>query len=201
MNNRVPALFAVSAIASALLVARPAAGNAQLSTFDAPARETEAVVLTGDRLPQWSRLAAMRVANTYPSGTEVGDNVRDAHNGTLTVPPDSRDGVDPSTVAAYRWDGEAFVEVPVQIDQRFPYFLANANSDFGIYSGTDEELTYAWDTESWKKTAGECFARYPEGAGAMADPVPTLDDDDEIAFMAPMPAPKPPWMRRHLMAR
>ena len=192
MNNRVPALFAVSAIASALLVARPAASNAQLSTLDAPARETEAVVLTGDRLPQWSRLAAMGVASTYPSGTEVGDNVRDAHNGTLTVPPDSRDGVDPSTVAAYRWDGEAFVEVPVQIDQRFPYFLANANSDFGIYSGTDEELTYAWDTESWKKTAGECFARYPEGAGAMADPVPTLDDDDEIAFMASDAGPKAP---------
>lgn len=194
MNNRVPALLALSGMTAALflavLPARDAA--AQLPAVEAPARETEAVIITGDRLPLWSRLAATGVANTYPSGTENGDNVRDAHNGTLTVPPDSRDGVDPSKIAAYRWDGEAFVEVPVQIDQRFPYFLANANSDFGIYSGTDEELTYAWDTESWKKTAGQCFAHYPEGAGAMADPVPTLDNDDEIAFMASDAGPSAP---------
>ena len=36
----------------------------------------------------------------------------------------------------------------MQVDERFPYFLANANSDFAVYSGTDQELTYAWDIES-----------------------------------------------------
>ena len=184
MTRRSSAVLCVGALVATLMVALPGTSGAQLSVLDAPAREVEAVVLTGDRLPQWSRLSATGLANTYPSGTEYGDNVRDAHNGTLTVPPDPRTGVDPAKIAAYRWNGKRFVEVPVQVDERFPYFLANANSDFGFYSGTDEELTYAWDVESWKKTAGECFAEYPEGAEAMADPVPTLDDDDEIAFMA-----------------
>src|SRR5207249_1498578 len=54
-----------------------------------------------------------------------------------------------------------------------------------IYSSVDEELTYQWDDETWKKTSGECSASYAPGdAAPMADPVPTLDDDDEIAFMA-----------------
>jgi hypothetical protein len=92
--------------------------------------------------------------------------------------------VNPDQVAAFKWDGTKFVEIPVQVDERFPYFLANPDSDFGIYSGTDKELTYEWDVESWKKTAGECVAQYPEGESAMQDPVLTLDDDDEVAFMA-----------------
>ncbi|MPZ67926.1 MAG: hypothetical protein GEU71_00155 [Actinobacteria bacterium] len=184
MTRRASAVLCVGAMVTALLVALPATSGAQLSVLDAPVRDVEPVVLTGDRVPGWSRLAATGLANPYPSGTEYGDNVRDAHNGTLTVPPDPRTGVDPATIAAYRWNGKRYIEVPVQVDERFPYFLANANSDFGFYSGTDEELTYAWDSESWKKTAGDCFAAYPEGAEAMADPVPTLDDDDEIAFMA-----------------
>ena len=33
-------------------------------------------------------------------------------------------------------------------------------------------------------TAGECFKQHPEGQGTMQDPVATLDNDDEIAFMA-----------------
>ncbi len=44
-------------------------------------------------------------------------------------------------IGAYRWDGQRFVEVPVQVDERFPYFLANGQSSFSTYSGTDEELT------------------------------------------------------------
>ena len=147
-----------------------------------PTRATAPVVLTGAQLPTWSRLAATGTPMPYPSGAV--DGVRDAHNGTIVVPPDARDGVDPAKVAAYKWDGQRFVEVPVQVDQRFPYFLANANSDFGIYSGTDTELTYQWDTESWKKTAGTCATEYPAGEGPTIDPVPTLDDDDEVVVMA-----------------
>ena len=153
------------------------------SPADVPARGVEPIVLTGAQLPGWSGPAADGAANPYPSGAL--DGVRDAHNGTLLVPPaEAQTGVDPDQVVAYNWDGDSFVEVPVQVDERFPYFLANANSDFGVYSGTDKELSYEWDVESWKKTAGECNATYPEGESAMEDPVLTLDDDDEIAFMA-----------------
>ena len=144
--------------------------------------------MTGAQFPEWSRLAAVGQAKTYPSGAL--DETRDAHNGTIHIPPDTRTGVAADKIAAYKWDGAQFVEVPVQVDQRFPYFLANGRSDFGMYSGTDEELTYQWDTESWKKTAGQCNAEYPATDETQykgfptQDPVPTLDDDDEIVFMA-----------------
>jgi hypothetical protein len=147
------------------------------------ARHAEAVVLTGADLPTWSRLAADGTPAPYPSGSAAGQ--RDAHNGTLVVPPDPRGkGVPVDRVAAFRWDGKRFQEVPVQVDERFPYFLANGNSDFGVYSGTDKELTYAWDVEAWRHTDGECVASYPASIGATPDPVAGLDDDDEIALMA-----------------
>jgi hypothetical protein len=188
----------------------------------AVARDSAPVVLTGAQIPAWSRAAAQGYAEPYPSGAKTtGDGKRTAHNGTIVVPPDTRTGVDPGQVAAYAWvpagsSGNAhWKQVPVQVDQRFPYFLANGRSDFSTYSGTDEELTYAWTNDShdvgeeaWKKMFGSCAARYatspqevqqgiaagflnlgpqekPEDyLGAMQDPVPTLDDDDEIAFMA-----------------
>ncbi|MEX0874836.1 MAG: hypothetical protein WD646_09630 [Actinomycetota bacterium] len=145
-------------------------------------RRAEPVVLTGLNIPSWSRLPAVGAPSTWPQGAT--DDVRDAHLGTLVVPPDVRAGVVPSDIVAFRWDGSDFVEIRVQVDERFPYFFANAKSDFGIYSAVDEELTYAWDVESWKKTAGECRASYPPGMSAMPDPVPGLDNDDEIVFMA-----------------
>ncbi|HWL35124.1 MAG TPA: hypothetical protein VNQ77_02925 [Frankiaceae bacterium] len=187
------------------------------------ARAASPVVLTGAQLPDWSRLAAQGVAKPYPSGaTQTGDGVRHAHNGTITIPADARTGVDPDEIAAYRWNGKKLVEVPVQVDQRFPYFLANGRSDFSTYSGTDEELTYAFapdrhatGEEAWKKVFGDCFARYataaenaalpdsvspaPDGSldtlgytGAMQDPVPTLDDDDEVVVMARDAGPAAP---------
>lgn len=146
------------------------------------ARDSEPVVLTGSQLPSWSRLAAVGQAKLYPSG--AFDGVRDAHNGVVVVPPDARTGVPTNEITAWSYDDGTFTEVRVQVDERFPYFLANGRSDFAPYSGTDEELTYAWDVESWKKTSGDCYATYPAGVTAMADPAAGLDDDDEIVVMA-----------------
>jgi len=151
------------------------------------------VVLTGADIPSWSRLAATGTPNPYPSGTADGD--RSAHNGTIVVPPDVRTGVPVDQVAAYRWDSRRrrFVEVPVQVDERFPYFLANGSSDFGLYSGTDQELTYAWDVEAWNRTAGTCSAAHPAGVPtATPDPVQGLDDDDEVVVMASDAGPRAP---------
>ncbi|MCW2665217.1 MAG: S-layer y protein, partial [Frankiales bacterium] len=96
---------------------------------------------------------------------------RTAHNGTLVVPPGAGAGVPVDEVAAYSWTGRAWREVPVQVDERFPYFLANGRSDFSFYSGTDQELTYAWaptahteGEESWRKVFGTCEARYAASA-------------------------------------
>src|SRR6187399_2909024 len=82
------------------------------------ARDAEAVVLTGAQLPSWSRLAADGTPAPYPSGSAAGQ--RDAHNGTVVVPPDLREGVSVDQVVAYRWSGSGFVEVPVQVDERMP---------------------------------------------------------------------------------
>jgi hypothetical protein len=148
------------------------------------ARDAEPVVLTGAQLPAWSRAAATGTPTPYPSGAL--DGVRNAHNGTLVVPPDTRLGAPVQRITAWRWDDHhhRYAAVPVQVDQRFPYFLANGRSSFGVYSGTDTELTYQWDTEAWKMASGQCTKAYAAGDGAMVDPVPTFDDDDELVFMA-----------------
>lgn len=178
--------LALAAVVAALLPATSLARAAESSLPEpttAVARHAEAVVLTGADLPTWSRLPAEGAPAPYPSGAGPGE--RDAHNGSVVVPPDPRgEGVPVDHVVAFRWDGGRFVEIPVQVDERFPWFLANGDSDFGLYSGTDEELTYAWDVEAWNRTAGECHATHPEGVAAVPDPVSGLDDDDEIAFMA-----------------
>ena len=170
----------------AATLAPAAAGGAQGLVTES-ARDAAPVVVEGRQLPSWSRLPAEGTPKPYPSGAmTTGDGVRDAHNGTIVVPPDPRgSGVPVEQIAAYRWNGSAFEEIPVQVDERFPYFLANGNSDFSTYSGTDEELTYAWDVEAWNRTAGECLAQHPENTPvATPDPVAGLDDDDEVAFMA-----------------
>ena len=137
------------------------------------------IVMTGAQLPSWSQPASVPVLGE-PNPVA---GIRDAHAGTTIDPPVSPTAARPDRIAAFRWTGDSWDEIPVQVDERFPYFLRNDHSDFGIYSQTDMELTYAWDVESWKKIAGECTTEYPPGESAMADPVPTLDDDDEIAFM------------------
>jgi hypothetical protein len=166
-------LFAALVVASAL----PAPSALAQATAD---RSNEPVVVKGVKLAGWSGPAASIVCMPYPSGALTG--ARDAHNGTLVTPPAT--GIPVGEVAAYRWDGAQFVEIPVQVDQMYPYCLSNPNSDFGVYSGTDMELTYAWDVESWKKIGGTCSTAYLPGDGPLPDPVPTLDDDDEVVFMA-----------------
>jgi hypothetical protein len=184
------------------------------------ARAAEPIVLTGAQIPGWAAPAAQGIANPYPSGASrdnpLGDQVRTAHNGRLVVPPTppGLPHVDPDTIAAYAWRDGHWRQVPVQVDQRFPYFLANGRSGFGWYSGTDEELTYAWGSdrhdvgeEAWKKMFGQCRSRWgtpaeiaaahaagwlsfgPQESAAsylssMRDPQPLFDTDDELSFLA-----------------
>ena len=147
-------------------------------------REAEAVVLEGRAFADWSQPAAQGIAMPYPNGALVGE--RDAHAGVLLYPPAGFAGLPTAApvgeIVAYKREAGAWIEIPVQIDERFPYFLANPNSDFGIYSGTDMELTYAWDRETWKAT-GVCEVDEASVAPT-PDPVPGLDDDDEVVFMA-----------------
>ncbi|MEK6806133.1 MAG: neutral/alkaline non-lysosomal ceramidase N-terminal domain-containing protein [Pseudomonadota bacterium] len=144
-----------------------------------------------------------------PRGDQIwSDGVRNAYNGVMLHPTGwtpgqpavAGGGVPVNEIAAYRWtEAAGFKEIAVQVDERKPYFLANANSGFSFYSGTDEELSYAWTTESWGMTKGVCSKAYdPNGwdanpatldsntgiSGAIPDPIAGLDHDDEIVFMA-----------------
>ena len=174
-------LIAVSAsgLVAGLLAGAPAGAQTGPTEF---ARSVEPVVLTGADIPSWSGLPAQGIANPDPPNPPADGTFRDAHNGTLVAPPETGAPVD--DIAAFRWSGTKFEEIPVQVDELYPYFLANEPSDFAWYSGTDEELSYEWDLEGWNMTAGECEKAHPEGEGTMQDPVKTLDNDDEIAFMA-----------------
>ena len=181
--------FLPTILAAAVLLV-PAA-HAQLTAQ----RDVEPVVVKGLKLAGWSGPPSSILCMPYPSGGLTGE--RDAHNGVVI--PSLPIGAPVNQIAAFRWDGAQFVEIPVQVDEMYPYCLGNPNSSFGVYSGTDMELTYAWDTESWKKTAGTCSAQYPLLQGPTPDPVPTLDDDDEVVFMAsdaggqaPVGTPPPP---------
>ena len=125
--------------------------------------------------------------------TPLDPEVRSAHNGSFIYPPayvhgetqPVAGGVPVEQIAAFAYTAEgSWHEIPVQVDERFPYFLANSRSDFGVYSGTDEELSYAWDVERWDPTDDperQCFSTAPRGT---PDPVAGLDDDDELVFMA-----------------
>lgn len=187
--RRASIVASTAVLATGLALASPGADAAPADLL-APARAAETVVLPGAHLGSWSGAPAVGLAEPWPSGALTGE--RSAHdNGTMVVPPTGT-GVDPDRIVAHRWDGEAFVEIPVQVDERFPHFLANPDSDFGVYSATDMELTYEWDAESWRKTAGECEAAYPDGYEPTQDPVRTLDADDEIAFQAADAGPAAP---------
>ena len=173
-RRAVVGLLGVAVLGSSCVAAAAAVSSA-VPALDV-ARDASPVVLTGAQLPGWSRLPATGVAEPYPSGVQQTDGRRTAHNGTLAVPPDAREGVPVDDVAAYSWTGTGWQEVPVQVDERFPHFLANGRSDFSTYSGTDQELTYAWapsshteGEESWKKVFGTCEARYADPATLAAD--------------------------------
>jgi len=175
----------------------PATVHAQATA----AREVEPVIVKGAKLGSWSVPAADIVCKPYPSGATSPfptslTGGRDAHNGTFISPPAT--GIPVNEIAAYRWDGTQFVEIPVQVDEMYPYCLSNPNSSFAIYSGTDKELTYAYDVEAWKKVDGLCTSSYVPGDFPIPDPVAGLDDDDEVVFMAsdagsqaPLGAPYP----------
>lgn len=177
-----------------------------LANAVAAKRDAAPVILTGAQLPALSVRAAAGTPYPYPSGANITGQsdetgrlsafdplrdplhlgeVRDAHNGIILYPSadDSHApmGIPVERLAAYKWNGSSFVEIPMQADQKFPFFLANAGSSFSVYSGTDEELTYQWDKERWSNAdPADPVAHF---ASTTQDPVSGFDDDDEIAFM------------------
>src|SRR4051794_4563666 len=107
MAARLPRrLVALAAGTAALAAIAPLTAKADTPAVLPAARAAVPVVLTGAQIPQWSRLAATGTPKPYPSGAL--DGVRDAHNGTIVVPPDARTGAPVDRITGWRWDGTAF---------------------------------------------------------------------------------------------
>ncbi len=105
-----------------------------------------------------------------------------------------RTGTPIGRLLGYRWDGSAFVQIPLQVDERFTRYLTNNASGFAFYSGVDQDLSYAFDREGYRFTDSDpgdpCrpIARKDARYGgkrlvAEPDPLPGLDDNDEVVFM------------------
>jgi hypothetical protein len=145
------------------------------------ARDASPVVLSGKQLARFSA----------PAPRPIRVQETDSTDTTQVIPPDSSDGanVPVDSLRVYTYSSSKgkgkFREVPSQVDERFWRFLANAGGENGPYSGYDPELSYVFDQEGYRKTAGECYATFPAGQPTTTpDPVSGFDDDDELVFMA-----------------
>jgi hypothetical protein len=105
-----------------------------------------------------------------------------------------RTGVPIAKLLGYRWSGKAFVQIPLQVDEKFTRYLTNNVSGFAFYSGVDQYTTYAFDREGYRFTdnaPGTPCSPIPRKDPAYGnkrivaepDPIAGLDDNDEIAFM------------------
>lgn len=115
MRKPITALALVTSVVGAALVLPTTASAQAVVPVE---RRVEPVVIAGTQLPEWSRLPADGVADTH----DPTSGVRDAHNGELIVPPDARTGAPVDQITAYSYRDGRWAEVPVQVDERFPYF-------------------------------------------------------------------------------
>lgn len=172
------------------------------TVLTAPARETEPVVLTGADVAGWAAPGDVALARPDLGGLRCQGN-REVFGDTPLTPESTcthnayedqlsaqtllaAEGTPTRQLLAYRWDGRGFTQVPFQVDEVFTRHLSNNVSGFSVYSNTDRHTSYAFDREGFRWTdsdrADPCLAA---AASALAtDPVPGLDTDDELVFMA-----------------
>lgn len=182
----------------------------------AQAREVDAVVLAGADLPAWAVPADVTVAAPSLEGAQCQGEAEGLPSGDMPdTPATSSDpcshnsydeplastqdlagieGPPVDQLLGYRWTGEAFEQIPFQVDEVFERYLSNDVSGFAFYSGRDKHTTYAFDREGFRWTDSHpddpCLAA--PASEVARDPVPGLDTDDELAFMARDAGPQAP---------
>jgi hypothetical protein len=212
MNVRV-ALATAALLSAAVAVPAHSAGPVPgVVDYTTPAaRDSEPVVLTGAQFgvdTKWSVPQNATFAIPEKDLTcylqAMNTACPDAHNDyqppdldTATVTGDKVQGTPVDRILGYRWDGKRFVQIPFQVDEVFTRYLNNDASGFGIYSGTDQHTTYAYDREGFRyykdngvNSSDPCTAQ-PASKPA-TDPVKGLDSNDELAFMASDAGPAAP---------
>jgi hypothetical protein len=196
-------IFAIVIALPLLASATPAvrAGTPGLPDPTVPAaRDTEPVVLTGASFPAWAAPAEVtaKVPSAAGASCTSGDNAC-THNQYEQPEVATGDklgqGADVHKILGYRWDGTGFRQVPLQVDELATRYISNNASTFSFYSETDQHPTYVWDQERFRWFGSDprnpCRAT-PVGAPTTPDPVPGLDTNDEVAFMASDGGPAAP---------
>jgi hypothetical protein len=179
-----------------------------------PVRASEPIVMTGQQFPAFSAPANQTAKLPL---TDFGDCLTTntdtcSHNHYATPEADTGDklghGTPVDRLLGYRWDAQvhAWRQIPFQVDEVFTRYLQNSASAFSFYSGDDKHTTYAYDREGWRYTdnaPGDVCKAIPFSVGkdkqghdirpkTTPDPVPGLDDNDELSFMASDAGPQAP---------
>ncbi|HJR18365.1 MAG TPA: hypothetical protein VJ922_01470 [Actinomycetota bacterium] len=212
-----------SALALSMIAALSSAPALPAASRFAQERGVDPVLLSGAQFPTWSggpeltfrepqtptnydtadtqaRLPKALRSDCYAPGQnpydpeDPGDHNCSQKPRVAIYGTPGRAGVPIDRLLGYKWDGGSFVQIPLQVDERFTRYLSNNVSGFAFYSGVDQYLTYAFDREGYRFTdsdpADPCRPiprADPTYDGqrivAEPDPLPGLDDNDEIAFM------------------
>ena len=194
MRTRIVLAVVLLAVGVGLPVAR-AAGPVPDLTVPA-ARDTEPIVLQGSAFGDWAAPAEVTVKAPAPEGALCigGDESKCTHNQyeepEVATGDALGEGVPVDRLIGYRWDAGtgAFVQIPFQVDELAIRYLSNNASGFSVYSWSDQHPTYVLDEERFRWTAEDpadpCRAVPRDGVVTTPDPVPGLDANDEVAFMA-----------------
>jgi hypothetical protein len=169
----------------------------------AASRATEPVVVSGSAFGEWAAPAEQSVKAPSVAGVECleGDNAC-SHN-QYEAPEAATgaalgEGTPVDRLVGYRWDQRTggYTQIPLQVDELAVRYLSNNASGFSFYSQTDQHPTYVFDEERFRWTAEDptdpCRAVPRDGVGTTPDPVPGLDTDDEVVFMASDAGPAAP---------
>ena len=187
------AVVGVAVLLCAGIPAARAAGPAPDPTVPA-ARDTEPIVLQGSAFGNWAAPAELTAKTPDPEGAECigGDDTKCSHNQyeqpEVATGSTLGAGVPVDRLLGYRWDGRKYVQIPFQVDELATRYLSNNASGFSVYSWSDQHPTYVFDQERFRWTAEDatdpCHAVPRDGIETSSDPVPGLDTNDEVAFMA-----------------
>jgi hypothetical protein len=184
------ALLLPAAASAQDVPAIPAPGGVDVNT---PAkRDAEPVVLRGSDLPLWSARSNQTVRLPFVDflSCQVPDDDCPRND---YAPPHfdtgmfQSGGFDVARLRGYRYDAarRSWRQIPFQVDEVFERYLNNSASGFAFYSGEDKHTTYAYDREGFRWFENEpgdpCKAKPAKEVAT--DPIPGLDDNDELAFM------------------
>ena len=206
-----------AAFVLALIAAVTATAGSPTVDPTIPAKhDADPVILTGVDFPDWSARSNVTAKLPLTDLKDCAGTVDPSRGGSpndwlvadgdcehnhyadpeLDTSNAAGDGTPTDRLVGYRWDDskKAFVQIPFQVDEMFTRYLDNSASGFALYSGEDQHTTYAFDREGFRyrkeDPADPCHA-LADGDVAK-DPVPGLDDNDELAFMATDAGPQAP---------